>query len=302
MADTSQFKLYSIGRAAENLTIGSTLLQVVPIEHLIFLDGELKSNPSPLTVKGKDAAGNATSTTVTMDNAIEAEWLPNTSNQITPPCIRRGERVYIYRYADRDEFRWTDTGLDRQYRKLESATYAWNATQNESDNSQSPENHYYAEVSAHKGAITVGTSKANGEKAAYLIQINAKDGNLTITDDLGQVVFIDSVNHVIHAINADRSELTLNKQIITIQCQDTVNLTALKAFNITTKDLNIKATNITVNASSQVTVTTQTAKLTATTATIDAQTTTVSGVTIANGMIQCAGINSSGNVNAPNIN
>lgn len=301
MADKSQFTLYSIGRAAENLVIGSRMLQVVPIEHLMFLDGELKSNPTPLTIKGKDAAGNATSTTVTMDNAIEAEWLPNTSNQITPPCIRRGERVYIYRYADRDEFRWTDTGMDRQYRKLESATYAWNATQNETDDTQSPENHYYAEVSAHKGAITIGTSKANGEKAVYLIQINAKEGNITIADDLGQIVFIDSVNHVIHAINADRSEFTLNKKIITIQCQDTVNLTALKTFNITTENLNVKATNITVNASSQVTVTTQTATLKANSATIDAQTTTVSGITIANGHIQCSGITSSGNVTAPNI-
>lgn len=301
MTDTSQFKLYSMGIAAENLAIGTTLLQIVPIEHMPFLDGELKSNPTSFTVTGKDAHGNATSTTVTMDNAIAAEWLPNTSNTLTAPCIRRGERVYIYRYADKDEFRWTDTGMDRHYRKLETTTYAWNATQDETDNSQTADNHYFMEVSAHKGAITLGTSKANGEKAAYTVQFNTKEGTITVADDLGQIFFIDSVNRVIHAINADHSEVTINKQIITIQCQDTVNLTALKTFNITTQDLNVKAKNITVNADSQVTITTQTAKLTATSATIDAQTTTVSGITISNGQIQCAGIQSTGPVNAPNI-
>jgi len=301
MADVSRFKLYSMGVAAENLAIGGTTLQIVPIEHMVFLDGELKSEPTPLTVEGTDASGNSTKTTVTMDNAVEAKWLPWHSNQITAPNIRRGERVFLWRYADRDEFRWTDTGMDRKYRKLETVTYAWNATQDESDNSEDPANHYFVEVSAHKGAITLGTSQANGEKAAYTIQINAKDGNLTIADGLGQIVYVDGVNHVIHAINADQSEVTLNKQVITIQCRDTLNFTALKAFNIQTKTLSIQAETITVNASSQIQITTQTAKLSASTASIDAQSTTVSGITISNGHIQCSGITSSGNVTAPNI-
>lgn len=302
MQDGSRFKIYSLGIAAENLTPGSKTLQVTPIEHLVFLDGEIKSQPTDLTVNGTDATGQATKTTVTMDNAVEATWFPWHSNQITAPDIRRGERVLLWRYADRDTYLWTDTALDRDLRKLETVTYAWNATQDESDNTQSPTNHYYAEVSAHKGAITLGTSKANGEKTAYTIQLNCKDGTFTLADDLGQIVFMDSVNHVIHAINADKSEVTLSKQVITIQCQDTLNLTALKTFNLNTQTLNVKAETITVNASSSVKVTTQTATLSASSASIDASTTTVSGITIANGHIQCSGITSSGAVTAPNIN
>lgn len=300
--ESSQLKLYSMGRAAENLKIGSTTLEVVPIEHLTMLDGELKSNPTPTTVTGQDAAGNTTSTTVTLDNSVTAHWMPNSSNQITAPCIRRGERVYLYRFADQDTFYWNDTGLDRKYRKLETATYVWNATQDESDNSQTPTNHYYMEVSAHKKAITLGTSKANGEKTAFTVQLNPGDGTFTIADDLGQIVFMDSINHVIHAINADQSEVTLNKQVITIQCQDTVNLTALKAFNLKTQTLNLQCQTATFNASDSISIQTQTLTVSANSFDGSGVTTSkLSGVTISGGKIQCAGVTSTGPVTAPNI-
>jgi hypothetical protein len=303
--DGSKLKLYSMGLAAENLTPGSKTLQVTPTEHMMFLDGEIKSQPTPMTVTGVDASGQSSQTTITMDNAIEATWLPWNSNQITAPNIRRGERVFLWRFADRSDkqgFLWTDSGMDRNLRKLETVTYAWNATQDESDNTQSPSNQYYLEVSAHRGTVTFQSSKANGEKTAYTLQLNAMAGTFTLADDLGQIVFMDAVNHVIHAINADKSEVTLSKQVITIQCQDTLNLTALKTLSIQTQALNVTAKDITINASNSITAQTNTATLQANSLALNAQTTTVSGITISNGQIQCGGINSTGPVTAPNIN
>lgn len=310
----SQLTLYSLGIAAENLTIGQRTLQVTPIEHLNFVDGELKSNPTNDTVTGQDADGNSTQTKVITDNSLEATWLPFHSNRHTAPNIRRGERVLLWRFANQDKYYWTELGLDHKYRKLETVTYVFNATQNESDDTTNFENCYYVEVSTHKGTITLKTSKANKEKTAHTVQFNPMAGTFTFADDLGQVIFVDSVKHVIHLANADQSQITLDKQIITVQCQDTLNLISAKTMNLQTQTLNVKATNI--NITCDQTIQAQAANVTANVSgTVNVQAPTIklgqvtidsSGKITCNGIqsgaaIQTAGLNSSLPISAPNI-
>lgn len=308
---TSLLKFYSLGQVAENLVIrqrndpafGS--LEVTPVEALNFLDGEIKSNPTQDKVSGVDASGATVQTTVMADNSLTATWIPLEGHQHTPPDVRRGERVIIWQFANLPTFYWTELGLDRKYRKLETSTYVWNANPDEADDSQTPENHYSIEVSTHKGTITLQTSKANKEKVIHTLQLNPMEGKFTFMDDLGQAVYIDSIAHLIHLVNADKSEVTLDKQDITVQCDDTLNLTASKVVNLTTETLNIKAPNINVDS--------QTVQVTADTIHADCNTAVISGVTISNGKITCGDINSSGKltvvgvassapVTAPNIN
>lgn len=302
--NASMLKLYSLGQAAENLEVGSRELEITPVEALNFLDGEVKSNPTKDTVTGIDASGMTATTAVMADNSLTATWLPLHSNRHTPPDIRRGERVLIWQFANLSTFFWTELGLDGKYRKLETATYIWNATQDESDDTQSDKNHYSVEVSTHRGTITLQTSKANGEKVAHTVQLNPKEGKLTIMDDVGQAIYIDSIAHLIHVINADKSEVTLSNQDITVKCDDTLELLAAKTVNLTTETLNIKAPTITVDS--------QTVQVNADTIQADCSKAVISGVTISNGKVTCGaisssgvmtvtGINSTGPVNAPNI-
>lgn len=296
---TSELKIYSLGQAAENLTIRERkdpafgTLEVTPVEALNFLDGEIKSNPTQDKVSGVDATGAAVQTTVMADNSLTATWLPLEGHQHTPPDIRRGERVIIWRFANLPTFYWTELGLDRKYRKLETTVYSWNANPNESDDSQTAENHYWIEVSTHKGTITLQTSKANKEKIVHTLQLNPMEGKFTFMDDLGQAIYIDSIAHLIHLINADKSEVTLDKQVITVKCDDALNLTAAKTVNLTTDTLNIKAPKINVDS--------QTVHVTADTVTADCNTATISGVTISNGKITCGDINSSGKMTIAGI-
>ena len=118
--DQSLFHVYTIGRAASNRKLSSPLLEVYPIEHFGYLDGEINSDPTTTKASGVDANGKAYTTSVTTTNSIQATWIQWGSNRTTPPDVRRGERVLLWRYADTDQFYWTTLGMDDYLRRLET--------------------------------------------------------------------------------------------------------------------------------------------------------------------------------------
>lgn len=314
----SALKFYSIGHAAENLAISDAngninyMLQVTPSEKLTFVDGELKSNPTQDTVTGVDATGKSFSANATTDAAINAKWLPLGSNRHTPPNIRRGERVLVWRYGDLDTFMWTDLGWDQHLRNLETVTYVWNASQDQNDQTVSTKNSYYVEVSTHKGTITLQTSQVNGEKCTYTVQFNPMNGTFTFADNLGQTLFIDSVNQRFFMQNKSQTSFLIDKQNLTMTVPDTFTLNATNNVNITTKNYVLNADNVTITASQEVKVQCATFKGTASTSVeIDSPSVLIGGVQISNGNVQmqslqatsinCQSVAASVSVTAPNL-
>lgn len=329
----SYLKFYSVGIAADNLTPGSLTLHITPIEKLQFVDGQLKNNPVSHSVTGKDATGASFTANATLDNTIEATWLPFGSNRFTAPDIRRGERVMIWRFNDLDTFYWSDIGWDQKYRKLETVTWVFNGTQDESQSTLTPENSYYVEVSTHKGSITLKTSKANKEKVAYTLQFNAAAGQFTFADDIGHLVYIDSTKHSIYVTNPDATQFMMDKQNFTVNCKDTFALNATKNVQINTQAFSLKAQSADMNITQGFTVEAQSAtftigeafNVTGSTITLSASsaitcaapTITLGDVVITGGNLSCAeasitnqltagpivcaGVTSSQNVTAPNI-
>lgn len=232
---TSNLRLVSLGKVAENKPMSSNKILVIPIEPLSMLDGELKSNPTKIISSGLDAQGKNYETSVLSDNAVEAEWYPaGDGNRLSSPDVRRGERVELYQYADTDKFYWKAVGADSDKRKLETAVWGFSGTQDESKDSTDKENLYWFEVSTHNGTITLHTSKQNGEFTTYAIQINAKEGRILIADDLGNEIDFNSKDTCIQIKNADNTNFELNKQDINLECEGT--LTAKIG-----RDVNIKA-------------------------------------------------------------
>ncbi len=230
--DSSKLRFYSFGLVANNLpmsdpdnpTEGANRLQVTPIEQLTMLDGELGSIPAEQEVEGQDASGNNYVSKVTSDTAIEADWLPGlgVSNRRTAPNMRRGERVLLFSYADTDQYYWTDLGLDGHLRKLETAIYTWSGTSDEAIDGTQDGNCYSLEVSTHTGQMTLKTSKLNGEYCIFAIQVNAKDGNIIIVDDLDNELVFDSANTKIHVKNAEGTVFELDKQKLYGYAKDSI--------------------------------------------------------------------------------
>jgi len=207
----SQLDRYSIGIAAENKPLTSRHLNITPVEVLSALDGEINFAPQDNTVSGVDADGNRYEVKTTQDMTLTAEWLPLSSNRVTPPDIRRGELVEIYRVADSDQFFWRCMGLRDDLRRLETVIFAFNGSPDEGSKGIDPATCYFMEVSTHKKTITVSTSQSNGEPFGYTAQINAGEGQVVLEDTIGNTLFLDSGRVFWELINADQTHLQLDR-------------------------------------------------------------------------------------------
>ena len=256
MLDTSKFKLYSVGRVAENKKMSEDTVEVMPVETISFLDGEIKSNPTTTETKGTDAQGNAYQTSSESDNTVPCKWLPLGDNRVTAPDWRRGERVLIYQYGDEDLYYCVSMGWDRHLRKLETVVYAWSATTDESDTSINKDNSYAFEVSTHGKHITLTTTDKNGEPFKYTFQFNTGDGVVTLTDDAGNFIELDSAATKITFQNVDGTMLTLDKETIIGFCKDSMSYTATNNINFECTTFNVKSSETNIVASSSTNLTT----------------------------------------------
>lgn len=211
---TSQFRVYSIGIVAANKPMSTAVAQIVPIEVLPLLDGELTDGLERLEVDGDLADGSKYTVSVEASNAVEATWLSANTNRRTPPDLRRGERVLLWQYGDADKFYWTSLGLDDHLRKLETVIFAVSATTDEEDTSLRTDNTYSLEISTHTKQITLRTSKADGEPFEYIFQFNTKEGCVTLTDDDGNYLEMDSAEGRITLQNSSGTNLVLDKKDI----------------------------------------------------------------------------------------
>lgn len=251
----SLFRIYSVGYAAENKRPSSHDVEVFCPEVSGYASGEITTNREIIEDSGTDEFGQKYTVKVECGNTILASWLPFGSNRVTPPDIRRGERILVLRYADVDKYYWVDTGWDGFLRRLETAIYAWSGTRDESVKSLTPDNSYYLEVSTHKKHVTFSTSKADGEPFRYVMQINTLDGAMTFADDDGNFIELDSGERRITLKNKDGSSFVLDKRTITAIAPD--------QYKVQTRDYVVECQTSQVRASATATFTTPQATFTA---------------------------------------
>lgn len=221
----SCFKIVSMGIVAENKLLSSKKIMIVPIEDLNMVDGELRSNPELLETTSENRDGKVSNTSIAVDSAIEAIWLPFGSNRLTAPDVRRGERVFVWRSGDADQYYWTIAGLDDNLRKLETAIFAFSGTKDESETTLNLDNCYYFEVSTHNKSITLQTSATNGEPFRYTVQINAGEGAFLVEDDAGNSFELESAENRLTLENADNTFIDIKAGKIAINANEEVSLT-----------------------------------------------------------------------------
>lgn len=224
----SLFHLCSVGYAAENLPFNTRILNVFPPEMTPYANGEVHTGSVMVEDEGVDAFGQKYKVKAQLSNCISAIWLPLNSNRLTPPNVRRGERVMIWQYADVDQYYWTTAGLDEYLRRLETVVYAWSNTTDETVKALTADKCYFFEISTHRKLVTFSTSKSDGEPYRYMVQINSKDGRLSITDDAGNFIDLNSGEKRIRLENSDGTKIHLDKRTITGEAADSITWTTKK--------------------------------------------------------------------------
>lgn len=245
----SKLQVYGLGTVAANKPLNSKDIEVIPIETSPMLDGELSDHVEAVTSKGLAADGSTYQTSIDTTASVKATWLPiGTSNRATPPDVRRGEMVVIYRFADVDKFYWTTLQYDMKLRKLETVIYAFSNTQKE-DSAGVADNTYFIEISTHKKLLTIHTSKSDGEPFTYDIQLNTKDGSFIIQDDIGNFISLDSRNVRIEAKNADGAWIDMDRQDIKLYAPHNIEMRADNQINMSAGDsINMTTSHITTKA------------------------------------------------------
>jgi len=251
MEQLSKLHIYSLGKAAVNKERSSNKLIIVPLEHMLMVDGEISINSTNVDVTGTDGLGQTYATSMTTDYTIEADWLPLSPGgyQQTAPDIRRDERVLIWRFADSNNFFWTETGLDNHLRKLETVCQMYSDTTDEEDQVLNPNNSYVYTLSTHEGHVTFTTANTNGEPTRWAFQLNTKDGTFLLTEDNKNEVFIDAVNTYILITNADKSMMEFDKEDIRITCNRDLTITCGRDMEVNVGN------NMTVNVANDQSIT-----------------------------------------------
>lgn len=282
--DMSKMRLWSLGRAANNKILKDAdgrpnrELEVTPIEHLGDMDGELVSLPFESEASGQSADGSEYTAKVTLNTAMTATWLPlGSSNRLSPPDVRRGERVFLYRYADTDQVYWTTTGWDDHLRRLETVHYQWSATKDESADMTDTTNYYHLQISTHEGMIHLETTDKNGEKATFVLQINTKDGLIVLQDSFGNFLNWDSVENDISIQNGDGTIMRLNKEVFYAYAKDKIIMIAEQQILFQTKQYVLSTQTALIEASESYTVRTPNYNVESTTNTFTSPNTSFSG-------------------------
>lgn len=220
--DRSKLRYYSMGKLAHNKELDSWQIEAYPIEILPFADGEITDHINEYEASGKDYLEGSYSVKVDTTLTIKAEWFPwGQDNRLTPPDVRRGERVMLLQYAETDKYYWFKVGDDRDLRKLETVIWAISATPDEKKKTEF-DTSYSVEVSSHRKHIKIHTSQANEEVVIYDIEINPGTGHILITDNIGNFISMDSLNHRIELMNADESHYDMHRTNLTITTKDSI--------------------------------------------------------------------------------
>jgi len=219
----TELRRMSVGIVAENKRLDSPFVEVIPIEALNLMDAELGTDTVTLKTSGIDVEEKPYKVEVDMAATLKAEWLGET-NRITSPDVRRGEQVWIWRQGDADKYYWSTLGRDDDLRRLETVIYRYSGLPENIDEEITEDNSYFLEVSTHQKTVTLQTSKRNGEYCIYTLQFNPGEGQVTLKDDIGNTVQMDSAETTITLINADATLVELNKKDILLYSDDNISM------------------------------------------------------------------------------
>lgn len=232
------------GTVAENAIVGKEdQILVFLNEQFPNSSGQLEVNPEIFTTSGKDSKGKHYTIRQNTESTITATFLNRDTNRITAPQVQKGERVLVYQFDNDKTYYWEPANLDNHKRVQEAVVHAY-AAKKPTDGKDlvptTPENSYTTTVDGINGMIEQRMTEANGEISPWLTQYDAKNGNMVITDQKGNIIQINTKETTIEIVNADRSHIQLKRDVINIYSENQLNIEVGKEINIQVPTLNIK--------------------------------------------------------------
>ena len=185
----TQIDFYSYGIVGEDKQPNSPWIEAIPIEINFSkpTDVQATEHSTDRTFTSANATDHVTSTE---GNTIPAKWWKFNSYQVTPPDVKKGDEIIIYRLGETDIYFWEDLN-SANVKTTVNVIYAFPAD-GENQMMDDLSNAYVLQVSSVEKMIQIRTSMANGEGAAFNFQFNLRDGTHQCTDQKGNKYWINS--------------------------------------------------------------------------------------------------------------
>lgn len=163
--DLNKFNIFSKGIVSKDKDDDGFFLEAIPTDYMMRIEGDATE-----VVKVKD---------VTKSHSLRCKWLNlGNSARMTPPNLKVGEEVLIYRYADmEDAYYWTSYGYtDFDLRKLEHIVYDW--ADNAKPGKAGKSKRYTLTISTRDKKVEFQTAKGNDEKKIFNLLLDLAKGTL----------------------------------------------------------------------------------------------------------------------------
>ena len=242
----SKLKPYSLGIVVEHKPRGSSTILVSPVETLNLQDdGKIREVLKNFKGTIPDSTNSSFKTEQTATNHIRAKWLPlGASNRTTPPDVRAGETVLIYKFANVEEYFWEDAMTEPELRRLEDVLYSYSNLSGGSA-PHDLESSYWVRVNTKDKYIHLHTTSSDGEPFEYDIKIDTAVGSVKINDNVGNDFKLDSPSNTVEINTQHECNITTATNI---------NLTTGSTVKISAGSLaHVIAPNITLDGDTTVT-------------------------------------------------
>lgn len=230
-----------------------TTLEVFCPEFTPLAEGEITAVQSGYKVGLKTHDDKPLELSVRMSKTILTYFIG--ASGVTVPHIHLGEQVWIHNYAGTDKFYWSPTGRNNENRKTEIQRFFVADRQN-IKTPLNEDNTYNVILDSVNKKIRIFTRIAddapNKELFAYDIELDSKTGNLSMFDNIGNTVVMNSNVPSITTINKNGAMHSVVGNNILAYAPHNINyfadgnivLSSAKAMTLVSKSMAIKTTSM----------------------------------------------------------
>ena len=211
---TTSFEFFCIAIVSKDKDTGSDTIRAYPVEKLGYEHNEVDTNKETADVTMMNIDGIPFRGSVDRESIIEATWLPDGADgRMTSPDVVSGETVRIYRFGNMDRYYWTTIYREPALRRTEHVVHAYGNL----PSGRTPwgiDSSYGNIWSTKDQHVTFYTSQSNGEAFKYLFKIDTKNNTITLKDNIGNGLDVDSSNDKVGIQNAQNTRIEVAQENI----------------------------------------------------------------------------------------
>lgn len=221
---TTSFKFFCIAVVSRDKDTGSDTIRAYPVEKLGYEHNEVDANKETADVTMMNIDGIPFRGSVDRESIIEATWLPDGADgRMTSPDVVSGETVRIYRFGNMDRYYWTTIYREPALRRTEHVVHAYGNL----PSGRTPwgiDSSYGNIWSTKDQHVTFYTSQSNGEAFKYLFKLDTKNNTITLKDNIGNGLDVDSSNDKVGIQNAQNTRIEVSQENINMSASGSMGV------------------------------------------------------------------------------